>query len=81
MPCCHMAVTAVNGLKVIAITGGGKAIIGPSLPVARSQLGNIKSYFNMDLLTEVSWIYICDRACENRACGHKLHPITLLVIS
>ena len=24
---------------------------------------------------------ICDRACENRACGHKLHPVTLLVIS
>ena len=24
---------------------------------------------------------ICDRACENRACGHKLHPIILLVIS
>ena len=24
---------------------------------------------------------ICDRACENRACGHKLHPITLQVIS
>ena len=23
----------------------------------------------------------CDRACENRACGHKLHPITLQVIS
>ena len=22
-------------------------------------------------------IYICDQACENRACGHKLHPITL----
>ena len=24
---------------------------------------------------------ICDRACENRACGHKLHPIALQVIS
>ena len=23
----------------------------------------------------------CDRACENRECGHKLHPITLQVIS
>ena len=23
---------------------------------------------------------ICDRACENRACGHKLHPIALQVI-
>ena len=26
-------------------------------------------------------IIICDWACENRACGHKLHPITLQVIS
>jgi len=26
-------------------------------------------------------IIICDRACENRACGHKLHPVTLKVIS
>ena len=23
--------------------------------------------------------YICDRACENRACGHKLHPVILQV--
>ena len=26
-------------------------------------------------------IYICDRACENRACGHKLLPVILQVIS
>ena len=24
---------------------------------------------------------ICDQACKNRACGHKLHPISLKVIS
>ena len=24
---------------------------------------------------------ICDQACENRACGHKLHPVTKQYIS
>ena len=26
-------------------------------------------------------IMICDRACKNRACGHKLHPVMLQTIS
>ena len=37
----------------------------------------------VNVLFKVSFysINICDRACENRACGHKLHPIALQVIS
>ena len=31
--------------------------------------------------TSKSKDHICDRACENRACGHKLHHVTLQVIS
>ena len=44
-------------------------------PSISSKANELLSQFN------VSDIYICDRACENRACGHKLHPIAYQVIS
>ena len=31
--------------------------------------------------TVIDVLTICDRTCKNRACGHKLYPVTYQVIS
>ena len=38
-------------------------------------------YVHYCIHVQMALLQICDRACKNRACGHKLHPITLHVIS
>jgi len=43
-----------------------------SVKIMKSYINSCKSLLN---------IHICDRACEYRACGHQLHPITQQVIS
>ena len=41
----------------------------------------IVSKKNWNTKEDKSKFMICDQACENRACGHKLHPTTLQVIT
>jgi len=38
-------------------------------------------WYRITNLLDRDGISKCDWACENRACGHKLHPITLQVIT
>ena len=35
---------------------------------------------SLNIVAIMHTIHTCDRDCENRVCGHKLHPVSLKVI-